>query len=743
MTEQNGDDKKKNRSFLDEIQDVRANADKGREPEMLSSRMGTRQYSMGALLERIVDAFIAEHAGGTDALSEADTEAKRYKLILNTAEYVLGVESIQIADKDKAEIVRRAYTELFTYGPLDELFLDEQITTITLEGAEKAFVRYGHGDFTALDPLFDDEAHVRKIIKRLLLDSGAELTEDTPIIEAGLNADGRSIRVSVAGPPVTYEISVDIRLHPREPVTLDDLVEAEVMTKDAAELLTAIAQSASGIVIIGESESGKTTLLNALALAIPQAQLDNAYAVERAGEMNLPEAFKRLIVEWPMEGREAKSLHEQVNVVLEDQPSLIMLDEIRADEAQAVGRILTLDESPRQLWAFRGPANVKRLNSALSMVARQSIPVPNEGEGEQAVNRDELMAKVVTRLYQRLPFVVTVRRRNGKIQLTSIGEWQLDEHGYATLVELMALNTTSYLQFTGEMPVNATEFLLPILTLYSSKNEYPGINPHLNDYLGRMERGKSTYYEKWDAFHNAHVTHLVEYLAEAVPEGYRVEQEKSFQVKQKARHKLKYPTDTTDITVYSALLSEEFHRSVHIQRQGEGGEWQTITQIELLSPTMDDIGYNVEAEHKLYMDKRTKLLEDGGSIVELKYTLMHPMHVSRNLELTDYFDSAEIVAHYPESSSFPYMIIVKSGQNPQTVHGFGVDEPIPTVGIPLAEGETLTFDFGAVYNHTIQGNTLYTEQAINYRLFPNRFSIDDTKRIEAYMAVIAEKLGKQ
>ena len=42
-------------------QEFRVDADEGREPRFLSSRMGTRQYSIAALMERIIDEVEAEY----------------------------------------------------------------------------------------------------------------------------------------------------------------------------------------------------------------------------------------------------------------------------------------------------------------------------------------------------------------------------------------------------------------------------------------------------------------------------------------------------------------------------------------------------------------------------------------------------------------------------------------------------------------------------------------------------------
>lgn len=443
MNSENGESRRQ-RSFLDEIQSIRRDADKGREPEFVLSRMGTRRYSIQALVERIVQAFVDEHAGGSAALHDADTEAKRLQLILATADYVLAVESIQISNEDKASILRRVYAELFTYGPLDKLFADETVTTISIDGADKVFVRYGHGDLTALGPQFEDETHLRTIVRRLLLDSGAELSPEIPIIEAGLKVGGRSVCVNVAGPPVTFQIRADIRVHPAQAVTLDAIVTSGMMPAQAGELLKAVALSPHGFVVVGDTESGKTTLLAAMVSLLPASEHENITAVERAGEMALPEAIHRLTVQWPMPDREARTFGDQIGAALAQNPRVLLLDEVRTDEAQAVYPLLAAADAPRQIWSFRGPADSKRLTSALGMLARRSCPPGQMTESEDLVRS----------MYRRLPFVITVRRRNRGLHLYSISEWQFPFGAeYPDYVELMAMGWEG-IELTGKRPAH-------------------------------------------------------------------------------------------------------------------------------------------------------------------------------------------------------------------------------------------------------------------------------------------------
>jgi type IV secretory pathway ATPase VirB11/archaellum biosynthesis ATPase len=415
-------------------QPLRPDADQGREPRFVPGRSGTRLFSMAALLERIEQAFYDENDEST--LREADTSAKRYKLILDTANYVLGVESIQMSSDDKADLLRRLYSYFFGYGPLDALFLDPRVTTISLNGVDHAAVRYGHGDLVNLGTLFDDDAQMRRVIDRLLLDAGAEIRDDTVALETGLKVGDRPASVSVVLPSAAFAYSVDIRLHPVTAPTLDELAADGFMTEDALKLLRALLVSKYGFVIAGETETGKTTLLNALARELPPN--GKIVAVERTGELRLAPEIERFIVRWPMSDQAGVTFGDQIFAGLMVEPSCLLLDEVRSDEPHSIAPLLSYEQVPRQIWVVRAAPDHKRLQSALGMLARRS----DIGQGEAPVHA----------LYERLPFMVTVARIREHLQLFSVAEWQSRiDTDYPDYVMLMRYQD-GRAQLTGNPP---------------------------------------------------------------------------------------------------------------------------------------------------------------------------------------------------------------------------------------------------------------------------------------------------
>ena len=434
------DDDTHNDEHPERVQRPRLDADKGREPQLIPAQMGRRLISLNALAERIEAAFVEEYEG-TEELREADTSAKRLKLVLQTTNYILTTESAQLSQREKSALVYRVQSNLFSYGPLDSLFMDDHITTISLEGADQVSVRYGQDELVSLGSLFQNTDHLRKVIKRLLIDAGAELREDQPYIETGLMVGNRPVSLSLVFPPVAYQLTADIRVHPQKQPSWDDLVDSDFMTQKAATLLQELIASPYGLLIVGEPESGKTTLLSLLANTLPEPS--HTVAVERAGELRLPLGMERLMVQWPVGNQAGVSFGEQINQALDKKPACILLDEVRSDEPLTIAPLLQKSDAPRQIWSFRGTIFAKRLQSSLGMLARRA----DTGGGEALVKA----------LYERLPFVITVSRVNNNLRLWSIGEWQFKHSpDYPTYTILMQVSE-GQLQLTGERPTRELE----------------------------------------------------------------------------------------------------------------------------------------------------------------------------------------------------------------------------------------------------------------------------------------------
>lgn len=286
--------------------------------------------------------------------------------------------------------------------------------------------------------------------------------------------------------------------------------------------------------------------------------------------------------------------------------------------------------------------------------------------------------------------------------------------------------------------------------LRSRKNEYAGINAHLNSLLQNVAG-------EWESFHTSHIVDIARTLNQRLPEGYEARVEKSLQIREimltdegrRERRRSPQP-DVTVVNTQPVMGSgifahpsgvithpvietmdvdpETLLNAVVIYRVNEDElTGRPITRIELLSPANKPPSEG----YAQYREKRNSTLQSAMPLIEIDY-LHQTAPVIKNVQ------------RYPQAGTHAYMIVVNDprpsvNSGLSALYGFDVDAPIPLVDIPLEHHEFVSqFDFGVPYNVTFE-NTITYQRIVDYSQEPPRFdtySIDDQQRIRQRMDAI-------
>src|SRR5438270_12208893 len=173
--------------------------------------------------------------------------------------------------------------EMIGFGPIEPLLKDPTITDILINTHKKCFVeRLGKLEETTVH--FKDEAHLLRIIHKIVAYVGRRVDESSPTVDARL-PDGS--RVNVAIRPVAVDGPlVSIRKFSKRPFSMDRLVEMAALRGGMADLLRAAVKGRISFIVSGGTGSGKTTLLNALSSYIPPEE--RLITIEHSAELQLP-----------------------------------------------------------------------------------------------------------------------------------------------------------------------------------------------------------------------------------------------------------------------------------------------------------------------------------------------------------------------------------------------------------------------------------------------------------------------
>ncbi|MGH8729190.1 MAG: ATPase, T2SS/T4P/T4SS family, partial [Burkholderiales bacterium] len=149
-------------------------------------------------------------------------------------ERLLNEETVVINDAERKSLVRDIQHEMLGLGPLEPLLADPTISDILVNTYQQVFVER-HGRLELTSTRFSDDAHLLKIIDKIVSRVGRRIDESSPMVDARL-PDGS--RVNAIIPPVAVDgPMLSIRRFAVTPLKMQDILQFKSLTPEMATIL--------------------------------------------------------------------------------------------------------------------------------------------------------------------------------------------------------------------------------------------------------------------------------------------------------------------------------------------------------------------------------------------------------------------------------------------------------------------------------------------------------------------------
>jgi pilus assembly protein CpaF len=220
--------------------------------------------------------------------------------------------------------------EIFGLGPIEPLLNDPGIEEIMVNGSKQVYIARA-GKILLTNTIFKDDAHLVRIIERIVSTVGRRIDESAPMVDARL-LDGS--RVNAVIPPLALDgPCLTIRRFPAERLTSNHLVRFGSMTQPMVDLLKVCVEARMNMLVSGGTGAGKTTILNVLSGFIPSDE--RVVTVEDSAELQLQQPHVVRMETRPpnIEEKGAVTTRDLVRNTLRMRPDRIVVGEVRGEEA--------------------------------------------------------------------------------------------------------------------------------------------------------------------------------------------------------------------------------------------------------------------------------------------------------------------------------------------------------------------------------------------------------------------------
>jgi pilus assembly protein CpaF len=262
-------------------------------------------------------------------LFKRETTEDLTERVLRTVTEQLALDRTPLTREERRQVTREITDDILGYGPLEPLLRDDAITEVMVNDFDKVYIERD-GKIERTPVTFVDNAHLLRIIDKIVSQVGRRIDEASPMVDARL-PDGS--RVNAIIPPLSLKgPTLTIRKFSRDPYTMDDLITFGSISPKAAQFLAAAVKGKLNILISGGTGTGKTTTLNATSAFIPEDE--RIVTIEDAAELQMQQEHVITLESRPpnIEGQGEIRIRELVRNALRMRPDRIIVGEVRGPE---------------------------------------------------------------------------------------------------------------------------------------------------------------------------------------------------------------------------------------------------------------------------------------------------------------------------------------------------------------------------------------------------------------------------
>lgn len=375
---------------------------------------------------------------------KSDEDAKQY--LRNRVFEIIGKNKTlkKLDENTTAKLLYHIIRDIFGFGIIEPLLKDPAIEDISCDGVNvPIFIWHREYESIKTNIRFTNEEDLNNFAVKVAQRAGRHISIAQPLLDASL-PDGSRINVTFSREITMKGSTFTIRKFKEDPLTVIDLITWNTLSEEIAAFFWYALENNKSLLIAGGTASGKTTLLNSLAMFIRPG--NKIVSIEDTAELQIPHENWIQAVARPGFGGYRKdgtkrgevTMFDLLKAALRQRPDFLFVGEVRGEEAHSMFQAMATGHAGMGTIHGDSAAGViRRLESKPMDIPRAMLQVLDMICVQRAVRRHG--GKKLRRTVE-IEEIVEIDQLTGDLVTNKIFSWDANDDTFLNFGRSYVLN---------------------------------------------------------------------------------------------------------------------------------------------------------------------------------------------------------------------------------------------------------------------------------------------------------------